>query len=116
MNVSDFGSLLIGGLFIAFVYCIVAFNRYQKAQAEKVAKDKALKEDDGESQDSVLSFSAKRDDFDPLVAGSAVAPQKVSKEKRVDGPRGATRVKPADVDYSIFDQPTYLRRGVQLTC
>jgi hypothetical protein len=51
------------------------------------------------------------------AAPSAVTKQKNNTQAPVSSLRGATRVKPkADqVDYSIYDAPTFLRRGIQLS-
>jgi len=114
VNLSDYGSLVFAVIFFALVYAIIRFNSYQAKKAA-AAKSEAIAENDVEMNESVLSFSAKRDDFDPLQAGSAGASQIVATETREAAPRGATRVRPAGIDYSIYDEPTYFRRGHQLS-
>lgn len=103
-----------GTLIIVVIAAVFIFLAGKHASNRATAK-KRLEDDELESQPGDLALTAKRDSFDDVMLEAAPVPkQKPIVVAKKAGPRGATKVNP-DVDYSVYDAPTYQRRGLQLS-
>ncbi|MGI0646944.1 hypothetical protein ACRCPS_18165 [Pseudomonas aeruginosa] len=104
------GTLIISVIAVTFVFLAGRHFGF-KANAEKAEKADSKDESD---LPGVPPLTATRESFDDFMVELAPAPkQKPVAQKKV-GPRGATKVTP-DIDYSVFDVPTFMRREIQLS-
>lgn len=103
---------------ILCVFLVVTFKKIFSRPEKVVKKDDDFDVDDTSTPSSDLSLNARREPTLARVKPSpAVATQKKPVAAPVATPRGATRVKsrPSEIDYSIFDVPTFKRRAIQLS-
>ena len=109
------GDLLIGIIVIAFIL-IVSF-RLLMPKPLKTVKDDDVEEEAKFSLGDMSLTATREPLYVSQVKSPAVAKQKTPAAPQIAPLRGATRVKSSatNIDYSIFEAPTYKRLAIQLS-